>query len=74
MMPLDAVFRHPHSGRSSKVIDRIRGAEGTHSPFAHLLLKGVAPGLWITSARPLGDVLNKFFRVQFRGLFKSNVI
>ena len=34
------------------------GAEVTHSPVAHLLLKGVALGLWITSAGALWEAKN----------------
>ncbi len=47
-------------------------AEVTHSPVAHLLLKGVAPGLWITSAGALLEakkgggrsILNKSVRIR----------
>jgi len=34
------------------------GAGVTHSPVAHLLLKGVAPGLWITTAGALLEAKN----------------
>jgi hypothetical protein len=49
----------------------LAGAEVTHSPVAHLLLKGVAPELWITSAGALWEakkgggksILNKSLRI-----------
>ena len=38
----------------------LAGAEVTHSPLAHLLLRAVAPGLWITSAgTPISGELKK---------------
>ena len=45
----------------------LAGAEVTHSPVAHLLLKGVAPGLWITPAGALLEAKNLRISGTFLG-------